>query len=176
MDNLFNRKKKNHSKGFLGGLFGMTGFALLAFALTSVGVEVNPDELKDVKADADVLVLQSEQIRNVFIPACVAFFAACLGFIGNVYRKSRIAFLGDGKTPWKSRGVVGNLSALVAAGVVAVSTVTSDFGSVEDLTQQGKLLLVQLEDILAIAVPAVVGIKGALFGLVGRWQADKTIS
>lgn len=150
------------SRGILGGVASLVSFGAIAVVITKLlGVSVTADDLREFQANTTVVVAS--------VAAWVGIGSAAVGLIGNWCRQAKIAFLGDGTAPWQSRGIMGNLSAAIAAGVVLYQSIQPDLAQVASL-------LGEAQTQWAISGAAVTGLIGSLVGLYGRWAAKRKIS
>ena len=158
------RKSALDSKGVIGAGMSSAAFAaLVAVLLTkSTGVEVSVDEVEKFTDDVAFIVSQW--------PAWLALFGSLVALLGNWRRKARIAWLGKGgKRPWKSRGVWGNLLAIVAGGWTFVQAVAVDANELAAwVSLAGEHWM--------IVTPAVVGVLKSALSLWGRLRATAAVS
>lgn len=156
--NLFLKKNPLDSKGVIGGLVATVAFGIVATQLTNrTGVEVSKDEIKGVYDNTQLLVAQWG--------AWAALLASAVGLWGNWVRKVKVGFQ-EGKAPWKSKGIVGNLAGAIAGVAAFFSAVEADSETIEALIGQGK-------DLWTVAAPAALGIFGTVQGFWGRWRAQE---
>lgn len=149
------------SRGILGGVASLVSFGTIAVVITKfLGVSVTADDLRAIQSDTTVVIAS--------VAAWVGIGSAAVGLIGNWCRIAKVSFLGDGTAPWQSRGIMGNLSAAIAAGVVLYQSIQPDLAQVASLLGDAQAQW-------AISGAAVTSLLGAVIGLYGRWAAKRKI-
>ncbi|MCC6883173.1 MAG: hypothetical protein IT576_13560 [Verrucomicrobiales bacterium] len=155
-------KLKKDSKGILGGLLGLIGFGLAAsFLSRTLGFEVKKDDIEAISENSKLISAQWA--------VWASLVGTLIGLLGNWARQTKIAFDGTGKNPAASRGVMGNLTAILAGAWAFIQAVEVDWDQIAVLVGEGKRQWM-------LVAPAVMGIIGTVQGLWGRWRAKSKVS
>lgn len=155
-------KSKSDSKGIIGGILSLIGFGLAATVLSRwLGIEVKKTDLEGIS--------ENVQLIQANWAAWVALIGAAIGLWGNWVREAKIGFGSDEKNPAKSKGIMGNLMAILAGIWAFTQSVGADWSKIQELIGTGK-------EQWEIVAPAVLGIFGTLQGMWGRWRAKKVVS
>lgn len=155
-------KKPLQSSGIVAGLLNATGYGLLAMVVSRfLGVPISGEEVGEIVASAKVLAIE--------IPVWIGLAGALIGLWGQWSRKAKVAWKGDGKKPWRSRGIVGNLVAAGAAATAFVQAIRLDADELQ-------ALLGDAAGQWQLTAPAAIALFAALKGIWARWQATKRIA
>lgn len=154
-------KQKKDSKGILGGFLGLVGFGLAAtFLSRTLGFEVKKDDLESIAENSKLISTQWA--------VWASLIGTLIGLWGNWARTTKIAFDNTGKNPAASRGVMGNLAAILAGAWAFIEAVETDWDKISMLVGEGKRQWM-------LVAPAVMGIIGTVQGLWGRWRAKSKV-
>lgn len=177
---LTSRKNPFQSRGVIGGLVASGSFGVVAFLLNRIGVPVSVDELKTIQETGGAVLLNVEAFRETVWPAAIAVGGGALTLIGNVRRRSKIAWSQyDGKPALESRTVWGGITALVGS-VAAVYQAgadawVTDIEQAQTLAEQGRLIVLQSKEWWSVIAPSVMALWGVAVGVYGRVVAQSKV-
>ncbi len=178
---LTSRKNPLRSRGVIGGLVASGSFGVVAFLLNRIGVPVSVDELKTIQDTGGAVLLNVEAFRETVWPAAIAVGGGALTLIGNVWRRSKIAWsqYDSGKPALESRTVWGGITALVGS-VAAVYQAgadvwVTDIEQAQALAEQGRLIVLRSREWWSVIAPSVVALCGVAVGVYGRVVATRKV-